>query len=425
MFREITQCRICGSPHLVPVIHLGNQFLTGTFPKDRHEPLTCGPLELVRCSAGEANGKNSHCGLVQLRHSYASDELYGDNYGYRSSLNRSMVEHLRATAQTLKQLVELRPDDLILDIGSNDGTSLSFYDGETYQVAGIDPSAEKFRQFYPPRAHLIADFFSARLVQSRFSKQARLITSIAMFYDLEDPMAFMREIHEVLDDEGVWHLEQSYLPAMLSSGSYDTICHEHLEYYALRQIQWMAQRTGFKIIRVEFNEVNGGSFAVTLAKSPSSHREASARIAEIVAAEEAAGLSSAPPYEKFKAEAYAHREELKRLLAEIAARGESVLGYGASTKGNVILQFCGLTSADIACIAEVNEDKFGAFTPGTGIPIVSEAQAREMKPDYFLVLPWHFRDTIIAREAAYLQAGGKLIFPLPQLETLGRGSIEK
>lgn len=275
MFQEIKQCRICGNPHLAQILHLGNQFLTGTFPRDPTENITCGPLELVKCH-GEHDA--SCCGLVQLRQSYDLHEMYGDNYGYRSGLNRSMVEHLGHTVEALQKLVALNDGDLALDIGSNDGTLLSFYP-QGLNLVGIDPTAGKFKEFYRSDIQVITDFFSASLFKHHFgAKKAKLITSVAMFYDLEQPLTFMEQIREVLAEDGSWHFEQSYLPSMLKSNAYDTICHEHLEYYALKQIKWMTDRAGLKIIDVGLNEVNGGSFAVTVAKATAPYPEATAAL---------------------------------------------------------------------------------------------------------------------------------------------------
>ncbi len=411
-FHSIDSCRICGNPQLLSILHLGDQSLTGVFPRRRDQPITTGPLELVKCHGADA------CGLVQLRHSYSSTELYGENYGYRSSLNRSMVGHLREKVAALRAVVELDAEDVVLDIGSNDGTTLSFYPPELTRV-GMDPTAARFGRFYSPGVHVIADFFSAERFQHEMgTRKAKIVTSIAMFYDLERPLEFVQQVASVLHDDGIWHFEQSYMPSMLTQTAYDTICHEHLEYYGLRQVQWMVERCGLKILDVELNDVNGGSFAVTVAKAGSyitARTEAIERIAE---QEARIGLDTLTPFEQFAERVFAHRDDLGRLIERLENEGASVLGYGASTKGNVILQFCGFTTDQLPFIAEVNEDKFGCFTPGTGIPIVSEDEARAMKPDYFLVMPWHFRENLIAREAEFLRRGGKMIFPLPAIEVV-------
>jgi len=402
MYRQITGCRICGSEWLDVLVELGTQFLTGVFPRSPDEPLTKGPLTLARCD---------ECGLVQLLYSYERTELYGAHYGYRSSLNRKMVTHLEDKARMLVGAVDLRPDDVIVDIGSNDGTLLSFFSSKNLCLLGFDPSAARWRGGYPTDSRLIADFFSADLYRSTLGRRkARIVTSIAMFYDLEKPLEFVREVTDILADDGIWHLEQSYLPAMLRANAYDTICHEHVEYYALAQIKWLADAAGLTILDVEENDVNGGSFAVTLGWAGRRDAARSARVERLLDEERRSGFDSLRPFKEFRDRVMTHKRELRECLEAIRARGERVLGYGASTKGNVILQFTG--------IAEVNEDKFGCVTPGTWIPIISEAEARARKPDYFLVFPWHFRAGLIEREAAYLAAGGKLIFPLPSIEVV-------
>jgi NDP-4-keto-2,6-dideoxyhexose 3-C-methyltransferase len=412
-YTEVSACRICGNRQLDPVFNLGTQYLTGVFPRsaEAQRALTRGPLELVKCRAGTGEA----CGLLQLRQSYAAPEMYGANYGYRSSLNRSMVEHLHGKARKILARRALGEGECVLDIGSNDGTLLAAWPPSALRV-GMDPSAEKFRRYYPPGVRLVTDFFSAaKFAEAAGGRKAAVVTSIAMFYDLEQPLDFVRQVSDVLAEDGVWVFEQSYMPSMLETGSYDTICHEHVEYYALAQIRWMLERAGLRILEVELNAVNGGSFSITAGKAGAEGES----VARLLEAERAASLDTMAPYERFGARALRHREALVALVRGIRARGQKILGYGASTKGNVILQFCGLGRDDLACIAEVNEDKFGAFTPGTGIPIVSEAEAKAMKPDYLLVLPWHFRDNILQREAAWLKSGGKLVFPLPEITTVG------
>lgn len=383
------------------------------FPRSRNERISSGPLELVKC---EENNTGC-CGLLQLRHSYDNAEMYGANYGYRSGLNASMVSHLQRIALSAQEKISLRPGDLIIDIGSNDATLLKFYPQDRYLLAGIDPTNEKFKDFYPHHIKRIPEFFSASFVKAVWGqKKAKIITSIAMFYDLESPMDFINQVAEVLDDEGVWIFEQSYMPFMIEKNAYDTICHEHLEYYGLKQVKWMLDRAGLKIIDVELNDINGGSFRVSAVKKTSQNKQAHEMADRILQKEQELSTDHFAVFEAFKNRIAAHREHLLDLIGKIKAEKKTILGYGASTKGNVILQYCGITAAEIPFIAEVNEDKFGSFTPGTHIPIISEKEAHAMQPDYFLVLPWHFRDNIIGRERSFLDAGGKLVFPLPEIE---------
>lgn len=409
MYQAISACRMCDSRELDSLLDLGSQCFTGLFPKDPQTPLASAPLEIIKCA---------RCGLVQLHHNFEPSMLYGPTYGYRSGLNQSMVGHLRAKALRLHQLCPLQPGDTVLDIGSNDGTSLGFYPPEVTRL-GIDPSAEKFRKYYQPGVQLVVDFFSAATFRQQLGhRQAKIISSIAMFYDLPAPAAFVEQIRDVLAPDGIWHLEQSYLPLMLKVNAYDTICHEHLEYYALKQIKWLTDRFGLKIIDVQLNDSNGGSFAVTVAHKHSACPEATALIEQLLAGEQALGLDTVAGFEPFKQRVNRHREELPARLAKIQREGKLALGYGASTKGNVVLQYCGITPALLPAILEVNPDKFGCHTPGTKIPIISETDGHARHPDYLVVMPWHFKANVIQREADYLQRGGKLLFPLPEIHTV-------
>jgi NDP-4-keto-2,6-dideoxyhexose 3-C-methyltransferase len=389
------------------MLDLGEQCLTGVFPRARGAQVTKGPLELVECA-----GEGDACGLVQLRHTYDPAEMYGSHYGYRSSLNRSMVEHLRATVKSLTERVAVGAGDVVLDIGSNDGTTLSFYP-ESAKLIGIDPTASHFAKYYRPHIRVVSDFFSEdAFLRASAGRRAKIVTSIAMFYDLEHPLDFMRQVRSVLEDGGIWHFEQSYLPSMLEANSYDTICHEHSEYYALAPIVWMADRVGFSIVDVTLNDTNGGSFAVTAVKSKPGATEHAPAVHAMLAREQGAPEQ----FERFARSAARHRVELRGLLEGLKRDGKRVFGMGASTKGNVILQYCEIGPDILPLIAEVNEDKFGCFTPGTEIPIVSEAEAMAQRPDVLLVLPWHFRDNLIRRSAPLFERGIKLLFPLPRIE---------
>lgn len=409
--KEIRQCRISGSTHLISVLNLGEQYLTGVFPRDPTQPVTCGPLELVWCPDS---------GLLQLKHSYSLSEMYGDNYGYRSGLNSSMVAHLNGKVRGLERHHPLAPGEWVLDIGSNDGTLLKAYSLPGIRRVGMDPTAHKFRNFYPPDIDVATEFFAGdRYLEVSGGHRAKIITSIAMFYDLEDPNAFVRDVAQALAPNGVWHFEQSYMPSMLRTNAYDTVCHEHLEYYSLRVIHNLLTHNGLRIVNVQMNSVNGGSVAITACHEKADIPSARPIIDWMLQQEENWGLNSAKPYRQFEDRVFKHRADLQRLIQTLVADGKLILGYGASTKGNVLLQFCQFGPQQIPAIAEVNTEKFGAFTPGTLIPIIPEAEARAMRPDYFLVLPWHFKSAIVQREKEYLAAGGKLIFPLPEIEIVG------
>lgn len=406
MYKKIERCRNCGNTHLECVLDLGSQMLTGVFPREKNAKVTTGPLRLVKCT-----GDDRACGLLQLEHSYDSADMYGENYGYRSGLNASMVAHLRGMVNKILHEVELREGDLVVDIGSNDSTTLQAYPTGP-DLVGVDPTGTKFRSYYPEHIQLIPDFFSAALLKERFpGKKAKVITSIAMFYDLQDPISFMREVHEVLADNGIWVFEQSYMPAMLKTNSYDTVCHEHLEFYALRQIKWMADRVGFRILDVEFNDVNGGSFSITASKAEA-NSGVSPLVQKTLDGEHNMGLHTLAPYLAFAERAAKSKRDLIEFIETVRSKGKTVAALGASTKGNVLLQYCGLTEKDIPYIGEVNSDKFGCYTPGTWIPIIPETELLAMKPDYLIVLPWHFRKFF---EGNPKYSNCRLIFPLPEL----------
>ena len=405
-YTTLTECRVSGSTHLIPVLHLGRQELTGVFPRPG-QSVTAGPLDLAWCPES---------GLLQLAHTYNASEMYGENYGYRSGLNASMVRHLSQKINFLEKIIDLKPGDTVLDIGSNDATSLKAYKTTNLKRIGIDPTGNKFRSYYSDEILLVPDFFTADNFRKISDKPAKIVTSISMFYDLDNPIAFARDIASILSDDGIWHFEQSYMPAMLRTVSYDTICHEHLEYYSLSVVQKILNAADLKLVDVQMNAINGGSFAVTAALKSTPRFPNHAVIDWLLGQEERMGLNTVKPFREFEDRVFRHKADLVRLLKALAGDGKKVLGYGASTKGNVTLQFCGITVAEVSAIAEVNTEKFGCETPGTRIPIISEAEARAIDPDYFLVLPWHFKEGILQREQEYIAKGGKFIFPFPEIE---------
>jgi len=409
MYKVIDHCRVSKSSSLKTILDLGNQYLSGVFPKSKNQEIGKAPLELVWCNESK---------LAQLKHSYSLNQLYGDNYGYRSGLNMSMVEHLNQKIKKLEDKVQLKTNDLVIDIGSNDATTLKAYKDSEINKVGIDPTGKKFKRFYNKDISLISDFFPTPKLQELFpSRKAKIITSIAMFYDLEDPTLFVEAIANNLDLNGIWHFEQSYLPIMLEKNSYDTICHEHLEYYTIESIILILEKYDLKIIDIELNSINGGSFALSVTHKDCKEYEPNENyINRLLDKEKRLELSNLLIFREFEKNVVKHKKDLKKLINNINNDGKKILGYGASTKGNVLLQYCGITKQDIPFIAEVNEDKFGAYTPGSLIPIIPEEKARSMHPDFFFVLPWHFRDSILAREQEFMSNGGKFIFPLPYID---------
>ncbi len=411
MYKKISSCRICGNKVLTNFLRLGNQMLTGVFPKEKDKgSVSSGPIALVKCM-----GENS-CGLVQMQYSYSLSEMYGDNYGYRSGLNKSMVDHLHSKVSKITKLVKLNDDDLIIDIGSNDATTLKAYPQKRLDLVGIDPTGVKFNSYYPDNIQLIPDFFSSTLVKAKFgNKKAKVITSFSMFYDLEEPLTFMKEVHEILGNDGVWIFEQSYMPKMLEMNSFDTICHEHLEFYSLHQIKYMTDIVGFHIVDVDFNDINGGSFSITVRKKIGDEQDEE-KIKKILHQETEAGLLTMKPYKEFANRIDVATKKLIQFVKTERAKGKMIAALGASTKGNVLLQYCNFTEEDISFIGEVNEEKLGCFTPGTFIPIISEKELLSKNPDYLIVLPWHFKEFFVSNEKFSKM---KLVFPLPEIEIYG------
>jgi len=419
-YQAITRCRICGNTNLVEILDLGTQALTGVFPRPGEE-VEESPVVLVKCHGEDA------CGLVQIRDSVSLEKMYGENYGYRSGLNRSMVEHLKGLSRYCVSQVKLASGDRILDIGSNDGTLLGSYldlaaEGlvpADVSLVGMDPTIRKFGHHYRDGISKVADFFGAKRFLEEFpggEGSAKIVTSISCFYDLEDPVAFARDVKNVLHPEGVWVFEQSYSVLMLAKNMYDTAVQEHLEYYSLLQIQRILGDAGLAVREVELNDCNGGSFRVVAehAGKPSGHP--SVKLLQNL--EQILGINDLAIYQNFESSAKLHRQEFRKLLQGIKDRGETVFGLGASTKFNAVLQYCEITPELLPKIGEVNEDKFGCMTPGTLIPIVPEKELFAVKPDYLVVGPYHFRDFLLKlpHVKQYLKDGGKLIFPLPSLE---------
>ena len=405
----IKKCRSCSSKKLVKCLNLGDQALTGVFPKKKNEKITKGNLTLLYCK---------NCSLLQLSRNFDKNEMYGPNYGYMSSLNPTMITHLKSKAKKLQKQAYLKNSDCIIDIGSNDGTFLSFFEKKFFRV-GVDPTIVKFHKKYDKGLVGISDFFSKETLNKyKIFKKAKLITSIAMFYDLEDPVSFAKDIYESLDNDGIWHFEQSYMPSMIKNVSYDTICHEHLEYYSLKSVKYILDKANFKIIDIGFNNINGGSFSLTVAKKNSKRFQGSKLVKWSLRKEDLFGYNNIDTIKDFAKKVLIHRKLFKNLIFNLKKMKKKVIGYGASTKGNVILQYCGLNDKQIPYIVDVNPYKRNRFTPGSKIKIINDRDFKSKKPDYLIVLPWHFREFIISKERKYLKNGGNIIFPLPEIEII-------
>lgn len=405
---RIKECRICHSTTFHEVLDLGMQVITSRFPVKGDHSTPSTPVCLVMCD---------QCRLVQLRDTTESSELYEHLYGYRSGISQTMRTHLMEFNADVQKRVEWKEGDYVLDIGSNDSTFLSYYPSTLTRV-GCDPTGKQFIQYYSYDMKLIPTYFTEKVIHDALGSTVRFkaVTSISMFYDLPDPVQFAKDIHSLLEENGIWALEQSYVGTMLERNSIDTICHEHLEYYGLKQIKEIMDRSGFKMIDVSFNDCNGGSFRIIVAKQSSTqHSECTEIIQTILQSEEKSGMHTVERYETFYEQCVSEVNKLTSFIGYAQKDNKKVYIYGASTKGNCLLQFGNIDSSLVPYAVERNPLKFGHMT-STGIEIISEDQMRQDHPEFLLVLPWHFRDEIIKRESEYLERGGALLFPFPHFE---------
>jgi hypothetical protein len=402
----IQTCRICKNSNLDDVIDLGEQIITSRFPVygDYSTPKTNITLSLC-----------NDCGLVQLKETTSPEEMYEYEYGYRSGISNTMKLHLADYQKEIISLVNLKDGDVVVDIGSNDSTMLQLYSSNLRRI-GVDPTGKQFKYYYGD-VELLPNYFTYENFTNEFGDiKCKMVSSISMFYDLPDPVQFAKDIHDVLEDDGIWTCEQSYLLTMLKRNSIDTICHEHLEYYALHQVKEIADRSGFKIFDVKFNECNGGSFRIYFAKKTCDlYVENTELINNILQDEINLDIKNKETYTNFIKNCDIEVNYLKDFINTVNKNGQKVYVYGASTKGNCLLQYANLGENDMKYAVERNTQKIGKMT-NTGIEIISEEKMRENPPEYLLVLPWHFRDEIIVREKSFLENGGQLIFPFPHFE---------
>lgn len=414
--KAITRCRVCHSENLAFILSLGSIYVSD-FVTDRVSTSEkTYPLELVICDPA-ADG----CGLLQLRHTVDPSKMYRFYY-YHSGTNAMMRKALADIATSADKRAGLKKGDMVIDIGCNDGTLLRSYTKKGLKLVGFDPAKNLVPEARVGTTKIINDYFNYEAFEENFpGKKAKVITSIAMFYDLDDPNKFVSDVVKCLRPDGLWIIQMSYLPLMLEMNAFDNICHEHLEYYSLYSLQNLLKRHGLRVVDVELNDVNSGSFRVYIHQEDHpGTKEGAKRVKALEKQEEKQRLSEKETYFKFASRVDAIREDVYHLVNTEVKKGKTVYVYGASTKGNTLLQYFDLDHRLIKGASERNPDKFGKKTVGTLIPIVSEDEARRAKPDYFLVLPWHFLQIFIRQEKKYLRSGGRFIVPLPKMKIIGR-----
>lgn len=367
-------------------------------------------------------------GAVRLEKQPPADQMWGEKYWYRSGINDSMKKQLKNIVDSILDIYRLEQGDIFLDIAANDGSLLSFVPKEILRV-GIDPCNDSFKEEAQKHANcIIQDYFSSQAYFSRVTFECNVVTSISMFYDLSDPDTFIQDIDKVLDRDGLWVCQMSYTPLMLEQMAFDNICHEHIYYYSLFNFKNLVEKNGFKIMDVQLNDTNGGSFRVYMMKKNGDEKLFGAqpyrdvckfRIDSLLQYENTLKLDSVATWMNFHKDILKLKEETVSFIKKVKAEGKTVYGYGASTKFNSLLQFFELDNTMITAIAERSPYKFGLHTIGTNIPIISEEQMRLDSPDYLLVGPWFFIQNFVEREQEFLKSGGKFIVPCPKFEVIG------
>ncbi|MHA7646450.1 class I SAM-dependent methyltransferase [Nitrosopumilus sp. S4] len=409
----IDSCRVCNNKKLKKIISLGEQYIVNFVDLD-DKNFVKSNLDLVLC-----NENDGGCGLLQLRETVSGELLYR-NFWYKSGVNQSMKNALKEITDKIKEKLDLSTGDIVIDIGANDGTLLRSYERNDLTLVGFEPAKNLLEENSIGTSKIINDFFNFKAFQKEFGdKKAKIITSIAMFYDLEDPNQFVNDITKVLDQNGIWVIQMNYLVTMLENYSFDNIVHEHLEYYSLRSLENLLDRHGLEVFDLEINDVNGGSIRVFI-KNKEAKYEISSNVEKVRDYEKKIGLENIEPYNEFAKKIKNLKEQTKKLIKNEVKSGKTVYVYGASTRGNTLLQYYGLDKNLIKAAADRNPIKWGKKIAGSQIPIISEEQARKENPDYFLILPWYFLEEFIEREKEYLQNGGKFIIPLPKLQIIER-----
>ncbi len=402
---KILTCRNCKTKKLNFLFSLGKISFTGKFPK-KNQRIKKAPLDLVMCK---------QCKLVQLSHKFNLRYLYGPDYGYRSGINTTMVNHLNKVVLQAIKKVKLKKNDMVLDIASNDGTLLKNYSNNIITF-GIDPLVNKYKKNYKNINFKVSNFFSRKEIIKKTKKKFKIISALSVFYDSENPNKFLNDVKNILENDGLFILEFADLASIIKKKMFDTICHEHLEYYSSKIIIDMCKKNDLKVIDVFENDINGSSKQFYISKINSKFKVNQKKINKILREEIKLKIHSKKRISSFFKEIKKIKTNLLKLLNKIKKQNKRIHAYGASTKGNVLLQYFGIDNRFIDYVSERNPLKYNLYTPGTSIKIISESDSRGLRPDYYLVLPWHFQKEILKREKKIRLNGTKFIFPLPKIE---------
>ena len=403
------RCRNCQSKNnFKNLFSLGKLSFTGKFPKQKKINIPKAEIRLVICSK---------CKLVQVSKNFNLKYMYDQNYGYRTGINKTMTSHVKdIVKEVYRNLNILKKNDLVLDIASNDGTLLNFYNNDVLKI-GVDPLVNKYKKFYNNVDYKFSNFFSRNLIKNTIKKKIKVITALSVFYDLKNPNNFLKDISEIIEpNSGVFILEHTDLLSIIKQNLFDTICHEHLAYYSANVIIAMVNNNNLKVFDIKKNNINGGSTRFYIAHKFSTYKVKTNKINDLLKEEFRYKLDQVNTYKIFYNKILTLRDKLKKILLKIKNKNSIIHGYGASTKGNVLLQFFNINNKILPMIADRNPLKNNCYTPGTKIKIISEHTSRFLKPKYYLVLPWHFKKEILSREKKIRSKGCKFIFPLPEVK---------
>ena len=424
MYKEINCCRVCNSNNLEPILSLGNLMVSDFFVSPKKARGIFAPLELVLCDEN-----NEGCGLLQLKHTVSSEAMFR-NYWYLSGINQTMTDELTQISKSASEIAQLKFDDFVIDIGSNDATLLRSYDVDGLNTIGFEPAKNLFDVGSKGVTKIISDFFNFNSWKELYGeRKAKVITAIGMFYDLDDPNTFVNDLYKCLDDEGLLVIQMMYVPFFLERNAFDGICHEHLEYYTLKSLSYLLEMHGFEIVDAKVREeINEGSVRFFIRKSGKGRSlnvsdDAQENLSKLIELEKNLKLNELNTYYALVDRILEAKHKTLSFLNAEVKNGKVIHGYAASTKGNTTLQFYEITTNLISAIAERNPIKFGLYTAGSNIPIISENESRSLNPDYYFILAWHFLPEFIKREKKFFDEGGSFIVSMPEFKVINALNI--
>ena len=398
--KKIKKCRLCHGNKLINIHNFGNHYVSNFVTKRNVKKGVKAPLNLVYCN---------NCKLLQLEHSAPQEIMYKKFYWYRSGVTNTMKYALKDIFLKVKKMPLLKKGDTILDIGANDGTLLKYFKNDGYTTIGCEPAKNLTNELKKNSNYVIDNFWNYKYLRNILNKhklnKPKVITAIGMFYDLEDPSKFISDAANSLDENGVFIAQLMCLNSMIKKNDLGNICHEHLEFYSYPSLKFLFEKNGFKIMKIEENEINGGSYRIFCKKN----------IKKSIAYREKTSLSD---IKKFIKRVKQNKKKCLSFLRKCKVNGKKVFIYGASTKGNTLLQYYGIDFKMISFASERSPEKWGKYTIGTGVEIISEEYARKLNPEYFFVMPYAFIKEFVIREKKWLKKGGKFILPFPNFKIL-------